>query len=88
MRPGRTFKTDLGWDTMKIVAYLVILSPLMEVYLWFIYITARTFHTNLHWSFQLALDRGSFTNYIMQIYKYRNSLFREIKNMAAEYDAE
>jgi Protein of unknown function, DUF607. len=31
-----TFETDLGWDTMEPVTYLVSLSTLMAGYLWFL----------------------------------------------------
>jgi hypothetical protein len=89
-----TFETDLGWDTMEPVTYLVSLSTLMGGYLWFLY-------HNREISYKSALD---FTISARQKKLYHshkidlqlweslidegNSLRREIKNIAAEYDAE
>jgi len=89
-----TFETDLGWDTMEPVTYLVSLSTLMGGYLWFLY-------HNREISYRSALD---FTisarqkklyqqhNVDLQLWESLidegNALRREIKNIAAEYDAE
>lgn len=89
-----TFETDLGWDTMEPVTYLVSLSTLMGGYLWFLY-------HNREISYKSALD---FTISARQrkLYQQHNvdlqlweslidegkSLRREIKSIAAEYDAE
>ncbi|OQE22100.1 hypothetical protein PENFLA_c013G02877 [Penicillium flavigenum] len=89
-----TFGTSLGWDTMEPVTYLVSLSTLMGGYLWFLY-------HNREISYKSALD---FTISARQKKLYQlhqvdlqlweslidegNSLRREIKNIAAEYDAE
>jgi hypothetical protein len=89
-----TFETDLGWDTMEPVTYLVSLSTLMGGYLWFLY-------HNREISYKSALD---FTISARQkkLYQLHNvdlqlweslidegkSLRGEIKNIAAEYDAE
>ncbi|QQK42893.1 Coiled-coil domain containing protein 109, C-terminal [Penicillium digitatum] len=89
-----TFETDLGWDTMEPVTYLVSLSTLMGGYLWFLY-------HNREISYKSALD---FTISARQKKLYQlhrvdlqlweslidegNSLRGEIKNIAAEYDAE
>ena len=89
-----TFGTDLGWDTMEPVTYLVSLSTLMGGYLWFLY-------HNREISYRSALD---FTISARQKKLYQthgvdlrmwdmlidegNTLRREIKNIAAEYDAE
>ncbi|KAJ5126040.1 hypothetical protein N7526_008217 [Penicillium atrosanguineum] len=89
-----TFETDLGWDTMEPVTYLVSLSTLMGGYLWFLY-------HNREISYKSALD---FTVSARQkkLYQLHNvdlqlwenlidegkSLRREIKSIAAEYDAE
>ncbi|OOQ89968.1 hypothetical protein PEBR_05768 [Penicillium brasilianum] len=89
-----TFETDLGWDTMEPVTYLVSLSTLMGGYLWFLY-------HNREISYKSALD---FTVSARQkkLYQQHNidlqlweslieegkSLRREIKSIAAEYDAE
>lgn len=89
-----TFETSLGWDTMEPVTYLVSLSTLMGGYLWFLY-------HNREISYKSALD---FTISARQTKLYQlhkidlqlweslidegKSLRREIKNIAAEYDAE
>ncbi|KAJ5653119.1 hypothetical protein N7490_000122 [Penicillium lividum] len=89
-----TFETDLGWDTMEPVTYLVSLSTLMGGYLWFLY-------HNREISYKSALD---FTVSARQkkLYQSHNvdlqlwetlidegkALRREIKGIAAEYDAE
>ncbi|KAK9859471.1 Protein of unknown function DUF607 [Penicillium brevicompactum] len=89
-----TFETSLGWDTMEPVTYLVSLSTLMGGYLWFLY-------HNREISYKSALD---FTISARQKKLYNlhkidlqlweslidegKSLRREIKNIAAEYDAE
>lgn len=89
-----TFETDLGWDTMEPVTYLVSLSTLMGGYLWFLY-------HNREISYKSALD---FTISARQrkLYEKHNidlqlwetlidegkTLRREIKGIAAEYDAE
>lgn len=89
-----TFETDLGWDTMEPVTYLVSLSTLMGGYLWFLY-------HNREISYKSALD---FTVSARQrkLYQQHNidlqlweslidegkTLRREIKSIAAEYDAE
>ncbi|PLB38216.1 uncharacterized protein BDW47DRAFT_29779 [Aspergillus candidus] len=87
-----TFGTDLGWDTMEPVTYLVSLSTLMGGYLWFLY-------HNREISYRSALD---FTISARQKKLYQakdvdlhlwaslidegNMLRREIKTIAAEYD--
>ncbi|KAJ5368723.1 uncharacterized protein N7496_008483 [Penicillium cataractarum] len=89
-----TFGTDLGWDTMEPVTYLVSLSTLMGGYLWFLY-------HNREISYKSALD---FTVSARQrkLYHQHNidlqlwetlidegkALRREIKSIAAEYDVE
>ncbi|KAJ5583565.1 hypothetical protein N7535_002185 [Penicillium sp. DV-2018c] len=89
-----TFETDLGWDTMEPVTYLVSLSTLMGGYLWFLY-------HNREISYKSALDFtiSARQKKLYQLHKVDlqlweslidegNSLRREIKNIAAEYDAE
>ncbi|KAE8348549.1 hypothetical protein BDV28DRAFT_143230 [Aspergillus coremiiformis] len=87
-----TFETDLGWDTMEPVTYLVSLSTLMGGYLWFLY-------HNREISYKSALD---FTINARQKKLYQtkgidlheweslidegNLLRKEIKTIAAEYD--
>ncbi|CAI7659836.1 uncharacterized protein N7487_001155 [Penicillium crustosum] len=89
-----TFETDLGWDTMEPVTYLVSLSTLMGGYLWFLY-------HNREISYKSALDFtiSARQKKLYQLHKVDlqlweslidegNSLRGEIKNIAAEYDAE
>ncbi|KAJ6072650.1 hypothetical protein N7467_010735 [Penicillium canescens] len=89
-----TFETDLGWDVMEPVTYLVSLSTLMGGYLWFLY-------HNREISYKSALDFtiSARQKKLYQLHKVDlqlweslidegNSLRREIKNIAAEYDAE
>jgi hypothetical protein len=89
-----TFQTSLGWDTMEPITYLASLSTLMGGYLWFLY-------HNREISYRSALD---FTINARQKKLYHmkgvdlqlwenliyegNSLRREIKTIASEYDAE
>jgi hypothetical protein len=89
-----TFETDLGWDTMEPVTYLASLSTLMGGYLWFLY-------HNREISYRSALD---FTISARQKKLYQakgvdlraweflidegNALRKEIKSIAAEYDAD
>ncbi|KAJ5745177.1 hypothetical protein N7520_010359 [Penicillium odoratum] len=89
-----TFETDLGWDTMEPVTYLVSLSTLMGGYLWFLY-------HNREISYKSALDFTVSTRQ-KKLYQLHNvdlqlwetlidegkALRREIKGIAAEYDAE
>lgn len=89
-----TFGTDLGWDTMEPVTYLVSLSTLMGGYLWFLY-------HNREISYKSALDFTVSTRQ-RKLYQQHNidlqlweslidegkTLRREIKSIAAEYDAE
>ncbi|EPS29008.1 hypothetical protein PDE_03954 [Penicillium oxalicum 114-2] len=89
-----TFETDLGWDVMEPVTYLVSLSTLMGGYLWFLY-------HNREISYKSALDFTVSTRQ-RKLYEKHNvdlqlwqslidegkSIRREIKNIAAEYDAE
>lgn len=89
-----TFETDLGWDTMEPVTYLVSLSTLMGGYLWFLY-------HNREVSYRSALD-FTISKRQQRLYQMKgvdlqrweslideaNSLRREIKTIAAEYDVD
>ncbi|KAJ5899745.1 hypothetical protein N7495_004489 [Penicillium taxi] len=89
-----TFQTELGWDTMEPVTYLVSLSAVMGGYLWFLY-------HNREISYKSALEFTVSTRQ-KKLYEQHNvdlqlwenlidegkSLRREIKSIAAEYDAE
>ncbi|PYH80881.1 hypothetical protein BO82DRAFT_355108 [Aspergillus uvarum CBS 121591] len=87
-----TFETDLGWDTMEPVTYLVSLSTLMGGYLWFLY-------HNREISYRSALDftinarqkklyerKGVDLQLWESLIDEGNSLRKEIKSIAAEYD--
>ncbi|RAL16082.1 uncharacterized protein BO97DRAFT_403240 [Aspergillus homomorphus CBS 101889] len=89
-----TFETDLGWDTMEPVTYLVSLSTLMGGYLWFLY-------HNREISYRSALDftinarqkklyerKGVDLRLWESLIDEGNSLRKEIKSIAAEYDEE
>ncbi|KAJ5584257.1 uncharacterized protein N7459_004057 [Penicillium hispanicum] len=89
-----TFETDLGWDTMEPVTYLVSLSTLMGGYLWFLY-------HNREISYKSALDftvsarqRKLYQQHQLDLQLWESlidegkTLRREIKGIAAEYDAE
>ena len=89
-----TFKTDLGWDVMEPVTYLVGLSGLMGGYLFFLY-------HNREVSYKSALNM-TISARQMKLYKLKgfdlekwenlvqegNELRKEIKIIANEYDAE
>lgn len=89
-----TFETDLGWDTMEPVTYLVSLSTLMGGYLWFLY-------HNREISYKSALDftvskrqKKLYQQHGLDLQLWENlidegrSIRREIKGIAAEYDAD
>jgi calcium uniporter protein, mitochondrial len=89
-----TFETDLGWDTMEPVTYLIGLSALMGGYLWFLY-------HNREVSYKAALNltisrrqnklyeaRGFNLERWESLVEEGNALRKEIKAVAAEYDVE
>lgn len=89
-----TFETDLGWDTMEPVTYLVSLSTLMGGYLWFLY-------HNREISYKSALDftvsarqRKLYQSHNLDLQLWETlvdegkTIRREIKSIAAEYDVE
>ena len=89
-----TFKTDLGWDVMEPVTYLVGLSGLMGGYLFFLY-------HNREVSYRSALNMTISARQI-KLYKLKgfdhekwanlvhegNELRKEVKIVADEYDVE
>ncbi|ERF68444.1 hypothetical protein EPUS_03762 [Endocarpon pusillum Z07020] len=89
-----TFETDLGWDTMEPVTYLIGLSALMGGYLWFLY-------HNREVSYRAALNltisrrqnklyeaRGFNLGRWQSLTEEGNALRTEIKAVATEYDIE
>jgi hypothetical protein len=89
-----TFETDLGWDTMEPVTYLVSLSTLMGGYLWFLYhnreVSYRTaFNLNIsRRQTKLYQSRGLDLQRWEALVDEANSLRKEIKAVAAEYDVD
>lgn len=89
-----TFESDLGWDTMEPVTYLIGLSALMGGYLWFLYhnremsyraalnITISRRQNALYESKGFNLERWH------SLIEEANSLRKEIKAVASEYDVE
>jgi hypothetical protein len=89
-----TFGTDLGWDVMEPITYLVSLSTLMGGYLWFLY-------QNREVSYRSALE-FTISNRQQKLYQMKgvdlrlwesfvneaNVLRKEIKTVAAEYEAD
>ncbi|KAL8997332.1 MAG: hypothetical protein Q9169_003366 [Polycauliona sp. 2 TL-2023] len=89
-----TFRTDMGWDTMEPVTYLVGLSTLICGYLWFLYhnrevsyraalnLTISRRQTKLYQAKGFDLQRWE------ALVEEGNGLRREIKQAASEYDVE
>ena len=89
-----TFKTELGWDVMEPVTYLVGLSGLMGGYLWFLYHnrevsykSAMNFTVSRRQS-QLYEKKGFDVSLWESLVEEGNRLRREIKMVADEYDVE
>lgn len=89
-----TFETDLGWDTMEPITYLVSLSTLMAGYAWFLY-------HNREISYRSALDftvnrrqqklyqmKGVDLRLWESLLEEANALRKEIKTVAEEYDVD
>lgn len=89
-----TFETDLGWDFVEPVTYLVGLSTLIGGYLWFLY-------NNREVSYRSALNltisrrqsrlyeqRGFDLQKWESLIEEANALRKEIKAVAKEYDCE
>lgn len=89
-----TFKTDLGWDVMEPVTYLVGLSGLMGGYLWFLYHNREVSYRS---AMNLTVSRRQsqlYEKYGFNLPQWEmlveegNRLRREIKMVADEYDIE
>ena len=89
-----TFETDLGWDTMEPVTYLIGLSALMGGYLWFLYHNREVSYKaalNLTISrrqTKLYEDRGFNLERWESLIEEGNALRKEIRAVAAEYDVD
>lgn len=89
-----TFETDLGWDVMEPVTYLVGLSTLIGGYMWFLYHnrevsyrSAMNFTVSRRQS-KLYEQRGFDLAKWESLVEEGNRLRREIKMVADEYDVE
>ena len=89
-----TFKTDLGWDVMEPVTYLVGLTGLMGGYMWFLYHnrevsyrSAMNFTVSRRQS-QLYEKKGFNLPQWEMLVEEGNRLRREIKMVADEYDVD
>ena len=89
-----TFRTDLCWDAMEPICYLVGLSGLMGGYLWFLnhnrevsYSSAMNFTISKRQS-QLYEQKGFNLSQWEMLVDEGNKLRREIKMVADEYDVE
>jgi calcium uniporter protein, mitochondrial len=89
-----TFETDLGWDTMEPVTYLIGLSALMAGYLWFLYHNREVSYKA---ALNLTISRRQNKLYEAKGFNHErweslieeaNALRKEIKAVAAEYDVE
>ncbi|KAI4089796.1 MAG: hypothetical protein LQ344_005161 [Seirophora lacunosa] len=89
-----TFETDLGWDTMEPVTYLVGLSTLICGYLWFLY---HNREVSYRAALNLTISRRQTKLYTQRGFDLQrwealvdegNALRREIKQIASEYDVE
>ncbi|KAL8710713.1 MAG: hypothetical protein Q9220_004731 [cf. Caloplaca sp. 1 TL-2023] len=89
-----TFETDLGWDTMEPVTYLVGLSTLICGYLWFLYHNREVSYRS---ALNLTISRRQTKLYQTRgfdlprweaLVEEGNALRKEIKQVASEYDVE
>lgn len=89
-----TFKTDYGWDTMEPITYLVSLSTLMGGYTWFLYHNREiSYRSALDFTInrrqqQLYQAKGIDLQLWESLIEEANSLRREIKTVAEEYDVD
>ena len=89
-----TFETDLGWDVMEPVTYLVGLSTLIGGYLWFLYHNREVSYRS---ALNLTVSRRQSALYELKGFDIRkweamieegNALRKEIKAVASEYDVQ
>ncbi|KAI1620343.1 hypothetical protein EDD37DRAFT_569603 [Exophiala viscosa] len=89
-----TFETDLGWDFMEPVTYLVSTGGIIAGYMWFLYHNREvSYRSALH----LTVSRRQSKLYEVKgfdVHKWEslveegNAIRREIKAVASEYDVE
>ena len=89
-----TFETDLGWDTMEPVTYLVGLSTLIGGYLWFLYHNREVSYRQ---AMNITISRRQSKMYEQKGFDLQrwetfieeaNAIRKEIKAVASEYDVE
>lgn len=89
-----TFETDLGWDVMEPVTYLVGLSTLIGGYMWFLYHNREVSYRS---ALNLTISRRQSRLYEQRGFDLQkwealieegNILRKEIKAVASEYDVE
>lgn len=89
-----TFETELGWDTMEPVTYLVGLSTLIGGYMWFLYHNREVSYRS---ALNLTISRRQSRLYEQRgfdlprwegLVEEANALRKEIKAVASEYDVE
>ncbi|KAF2164727.1 hypothetical protein M409DRAFT_67824 [Zasmidium cellare ATCC 36951] len=89
-----TFRTDLGWDVMEPVTYLVGLSGLIGGYMWFLYHNREvSYRSAMNFTVsrrqdQLYKSKGFDLPQWEMLIEEGNRLRREIKLVADEYDVE
>lgn len=89
-----TFETDLGWDTMEPVTYLVGLSTLIGGYVWFLYHNREVSYRSAM-NFTISRRQGKlYEQKGFDLPKWEalieegNALRKEIKSVAQEYDVD
>lgn len=89
-----TFKTDLGWDVMEPVTYLVGLSGLIGGYMWFLYHNREvSYRSAMNYTVSRRQDvlyktRGFNLSQWEMLIEEGNRLRREVKLVAEEYDVD
>ena len=89
-----TFETDLGWDVMEPVTYLVGLSTLIGGYMWFLYHNREVSYRS---ALNITISRRQSKLYELKgfdlpkwegLVEEGNALRKEIKAVASEYDVQ
>lgn len=87
-----TFESDLGWDTMEPVTYLVGLSTLIGGYMWFLYHNREVSYRS---ALNITISRRQSKLYELKgfdlskwegLIEEGNAIRKEIKAVASEYD--
>ncbi|KAF1812163.1 putative calcium uniporter protein, mitochondrial [Eremomyces bilateralis CBS 781.70] len=89
-----TFETDLGWEFMEPVTYLVGLSTLIGGYVWFLYHNREvSYQSAMNFSIsrrqsKLYNQKGFDVHKWQTLIEEGNALRREVKAVASEYDVD